>query len=169
MKRWWCVAALCLLGAAGPALAQDEPRGDELKKMYDQALDQLKSAQQRKNQLATDNDRLKGKLAAVQQQLDAANAAMGDLHKQLDVANGGLGDLQRQLDGANLTLADLRREASAFAERTYYLRSHYAAWQEFMELQPELASRWNSFLEDGPSALPDDMRQLLEPHLSPTE
>ena len=33
------------------------------------------------------------------------------------------------------------------AERTYFLRSHFAAWQGFVGRYPELKARWKHFLE----------------------
>jgi len=63
-------------GGAGIARAQDEPKPDQLKRMYDDALAQLKQAQDRKNELAAENDKLNAKLTDLQKQLDAASAPL---------------------------------------------------------------------------------------------
>ena len=51
MLRHFC-ALVVLCFTAFPALAQDAPTPEQLKKMYDDALAQLNAAQTRKNELA---------------------------------------------------------------------------------------------------------------------
>jgi predicted nuclease with TOPRIM domain len=119
-------AGLLVLGAlavAGPALAQDVPNPDELKKQYDEAVEQLKAAQDRKSELAAENEKLQARIA----------------------------DLERRL-------SERDREVAGFAERTWYYRAQYAAWQRFIERYPQMKQRWMSFLEagalEGPSRPP---------------
>lgn len=108
------MAATMLLGPAGTVWADEEVKPEQLKSMYDSALAQLRAAQDRKNQLASENEQLQAKLS----------------------------DLQKQLD-------DARQQAGAAAEKTFYLRSHHAAWQDFLRLNPGIRVRWEAFLEKG--------------------
>ncbi len=71
--RWLCVIALVVAFSGGVSLA-DDVKPDQLKKMYDEAVAQLQSAQDRKNELAMENEKLTAKLAEMQKQLDAAHA-----------------------------------------------------------------------------------------------
>lgn len=112
------IAALLASLAFGPAaIADDTP--EQLHKMYDDALKELKAAQERKNQLAEENDKLKTQVA----------------------------DLQKQLAAATQQANDLKREQTEQADKTFYLRSHYAAWEAFLRQYPELLGRWKAFLE----------------------
>jgi septal ring factor EnvC (AmiA/AmiB activator) len=103
------------------AFAQDEPKPEQLKKMYDDALVQLRQAQDRKNELAAENDKLNAKIA----------------------------DLQKQLDGAKAHVEEVNRQAASYADKTFFLRSHYAAWRRFIQRYPKLEAEWRVFLEGG--------------------
>ena len=134
----WAVTAIALtIGVAGTGLvlAQDANNPDQLKKLYADALAQLKAAQDRKNELATQNEQLAAKAAELQKQLDQARGEMLEL---------------RRLDAEN-------------AERSFYLRSHQAAWQTFVDRYPELKARWKSFLEKDVLAAGNDLPDLLDP------
>ena len=112
------IAALLASFAFVPkALAQESP--EQLQRKYDDLLKELKAAQERKNQLAEENDKLK---ATVE-------------------------DLKKQLAAANQQANDLKREQTEQADKTFYLRSHYAAWQAFLRQYPELLGRWKAFME----------------------
>ena len=116
----WVVAGLLVLAAsAWSAAGQEAPKYDDLKKMYNDAVGSLKSAQEAKNQLATENEKLAKQVAELQKQLEAAN-------KERD---------------------ELQRQANTHAERTFNLRSHYAAWQEFLKKYPALHAKWKVFLD----------------------
>ncbi len=132
MRRFlW--AGILLLSAAA-VLGQDELKPDQLKKMYDEALVQLNKAQDRKNELQTENDRLNARLA----------------------------DLQKQLDATKAKLDDANREAGEFAQKTFYLRAHYAAWRMFIERFPNLKQQWEIYLEDGSSS-PRKWPDVMDP------
>lgn len=129
-------AAVALVGVcAGGAVAagQDNPAPDQMRKMYDDALAQLKAAQERKNQLAAENEKLG-------QQLEAAR-------KELAAAAG--------------RLDELRRADADHAEKTFFLRSHYMAWQQFVGADAGLAGRWRAFLGSDYLAGPRDAGGLL--------
>lgn len=100
-------------------LAQEAPKYEELKKMYDSALGSLKASQEAKNQLATKNEELTKQVAELQKQLDAAS-------KERD---------------------ELQRQTAQHAEKTFNLRTQHAAWQEFLKRYPTLAAKWKVFLE----------------------
>ena len=124
----WVAAALVL--SAGFALAQESSSPEQLKKLYDDALAQLKAAQDRKNELAQQNEQLTAKV----------------------------GELQKQLDQVKGEVLDLKRRDAESAEKSFFLRSHFAAWQGFVDRYPELKARWKHFLEaellNGQSDLP---------------
>jgi chromosome segregation ATPase len=124
--------SVALLLMANFALGQDEPRPEQLRKMYDDALAQLKQAQDRKNELAAENDRLNAKVTELQKQLEAAKARVDEVN----------------------------RAAAGYAEKTFFLRSQYAAWREFIRRYPKIEAEWRVFLEGdalGPQRLPDVM------------
>jgi cell division protein FtsB len=111
---WVTVLAACILAPTAPSFAQDGATLDQMKKMYQDALGQLKSAQDRKSELANENAKL--------------TAHIADLEKQLDT---------------------FRHQAAGEAERTFFLRSRFAAWEEFMKQYPDLLERWKFWLKDG--------------------
>ena len=115
--RIWVVAALLL--SAGWVLAQDAPKPEQLKKMYDDALAQLKAAQDRKTELAQQNEQLTAKV----------------------------GGLTKELDGLRAEMVELKRRDADSAERSFYLRSQYAAWQSFLDRYPEMKAKWNVFMD----------------------
>jgi len=111
------------------SLAQDTAANpDELNRKYQDALNQLKAAQDRKNELANENEKLKARIA--------------ELEKQAE---------------------DSKRTAATYADQTYFLRSHYAAWQGFIKRYPQLAERWKAFLESDLLAVPWRVPDPLEP------
>ena len=128
----WAVTAVAL--TAGFCYAQDA-NPEQLKKLYDDALAQLKAAQDRKNELATQNEQLAAKLAELQKQLDAARGEM----------------------------LELKRQDAENAEKTFYLRSHHAAWQTFVDRYPELKARWKQFMEKDVLAVGNELPELVDP------
>jgi hypothetical protein len=65
-----------------PALAQDQNNPDVLKKELADSLAQLKAAQDRKNELATENEKLKARMAAMQKDLDECRRAQATWSEQ---------------------------------------------------------------------------------------
>jgi len=133
MWRVFWVSVL-LLSVANVARGQDEPRPEQLRKMYDDALAQLKQAQDRKNELAADNDKLNAKVA----------------------------DLQKQLDAAKSRVDEVNRAAASYADKTFFLRSHYAAWREFIRRYPKIDAEWRAFIE-GDALGPERLRDVFDP------
>ena len=73
--RLLLVAAI-IFSTTGWAAAQDQGGNvDELNRKYQDALAQLKAAQDRKNELATENEKLNARLTEMQKQMD-------DSHRQ---------------------------------------------------------------------------------------
>jgi predicted nuclease with TOPRIM domain len=136
LTRAVAAAALAagLLGSTY-VLAQDANNPEQLKKLYNDALTQLKAAQDRKNELATQNEQLTAKV----------------------------GELQKQLDQARSEMLELKRQDADNAEKSFYLRSHHAAWQTFVERYPELKMRWKQFLEKDVLAANNELPELLDP------
>ena len=113
------VGAALVTGGSGAARAQEPPKYDDLKRMYDAAVASLKAAQDSRNELAKRNE---------------------ELGKQVEALQKQLADVGRERD-------ELARQAAGHAEKTYELRSNLAAWQEFMKRYPTLHARWKVFLE----------------------
>jgi septal ring factor EnvC (AmiA/AmiB activator) len=135
MRRYvWLIAALFLL--AGTALAEDKPNPDQLKKAYEDTLAQLKEAQNSKNDLAKENEKL---------------------GKQLE-------DVKKQLAGAQGQIENLKRDISDNDQKTFYLRSYQAAWENFMRAHPDLIVRWKLFLGDDVLAVPQERQPLFDPN-----
>lgn len=115
--RTWALLALLL--SATVAVGQDAPKPEQLKKMYDDALAQLKAAQDRKTELAQENEQLKVQLA----------------------------EATKEVDRLRNEMVVLKRNDADVAERTFFLRSQYAAWQTFLAGHADLKARWELFLE----------------------
>jgi len=62
----WVLTIAMLLAMTGASVAQETNNLDELKKNLADALNQLKAAQDRKNELATENEGLKHKVAELE-------------------------------------------------------------------------------------------------------
>jgi uncharacterized membrane protein YgaE (UPF0421/DUF939 family) len=139
--RQWIVRSLlaglgsALLVPAPAARADDEPKPEQLKQMYQDALAQLKSAQERKTQLAAENEQLKARVA----------------------------DLETRMQAEREKSAELEKQAGAYAEKTLFLRSHYAAWQEFLRRYPRMQIRWRVFLENDMLPPRNDLPVLVDP------
>jgi DNA repair exonuclease SbcCD ATPase subunit len=132
--RWWICAVLLIVFSAQPLLAQEEPKPEQLRKQLDDALANLKSAQDRKNELAGENDKLKERLA----------------------------DLEKQLAAAQERLQSQQRDIDEFAEKTFFFRARYAAFEEFIAHIPGLAPRWNAFLQNTFLNIPHDLPELFD-------
>jgi chromosome segregation ATPase len=132
------VSVAALFSTTGAALAQDNPNPEQMKKAYEAAQEQLKAAQERKNQLAAENETLKANVAELKKQLEAANARM----------------------------EDMKRVDAEHAEKSFFLRSHYMAWKNFVEMYPEVLSRWRSFLGNefitAPTTAPSGVSEIVD-------
>lgn len=76
--RFFALVVASSLACVAPVIAQAQPSPDQLKKMYDDAMNQLRAAQDRKNELANENQQLKAKLAETEAKLAAARTEIDD-------------------------------------------------------------------------------------------
>jgi predicted nuclease with TOPRIM domain len=66
------LVAAVVVATAGLTQAQDQPNPEELNRKYQDALTQLKAAQDRKNELATENEKLTARVAELEKQIEQA-------------------------------------------------------------------------------------------------
>lgn len=118
------IAMFVLMTSTSIASAQNTPSIEQLQKSYDEAMVQLKAAQDRKNELALENQKLTRRLAELEQQG-----------------------------------ADVKLKLEALENRAYFLREHYAAWHDFLRLNPPIAAMWSTFFNS--SGNPRSMTDLL--------
>jgi hypothetical protein len=138
--RWIC-CALAILAFAAPSWA-DDVKVDDLKKLYNDTLSQLKTAQDRKAELAADNQ----KLAAQNKKLAAR-----------------VSELEKQAQQQTAQIASLKEETGVLTDDSLFFRSHYLYWLEFVTGNPDVGGRWDLFLStlvpvgmgDAPPALID--------------
>ncbi|HEX8323147.1 MAG TPA: hypothetical protein VF595_04460 [Tepidisphaeraceae bacterium] len=103
--------AIALFATAAAAIAQaPNPEQQDL-------LNQLRAAQDRKNELATENNKLRKQLT--------------DLEKKV---------------------AEQSDQLSTLDNRAYYLREHYAAWEQFLDNNPAVRSMWLAFFSNAAAA-----------------
>lgn len=121
MRGYVYVMAMLLL--IGPAAARAD---EQLKKAYDNALVQLKAAQDRKAELVKENESLAAKVE----------------------------ELKKELAGNQVQLESLKREIANNDDRTFFLRSYHAAWQGFIRRYPEVMGRWKVYLGDSIMSIP---------------
>jgi hypothetical protein len=112
----FCLALTLLTGVA---LGDDDVKPQDLKKLYNDALNQLKAAQDRKSELATQNQRM------------AMRAA----------------ELEKEIRFQTAQIEDLKRQAAGWAEKTYFLRTHYAAWAQFLSVNDSIKSQWDRYIQ----------------------
>ena len=126
-----------ILMLSGISYAADTPTPDQLKKMYDDALVQLKSAQDRKNELAKENEDLKAKTE----------------------------ELTKDLAASQAQVQDLKRDVADNAGRDFYLRAYHAAWENFLHQYPEVLEKWKLFMQSDVAAVSTKTPALLDPGL----
>jgi septal ring factor EnvC (AmiA/AmiB activator) len=135
MRGLTFVFVMILLATPTISLADDPVKPEQLKKAYDDALVQLKAAQDRKAELAKENE--------------ALTAKVEELKKQL-------AESQTQIDSMKKQIADND-------ERTFDLRSYHAAWQNFIRRYPEVMARWKLYLGDSILSVPQEIPDVINP------
>src|ERR1700722_10166915 len=134
--RWLTlVMAMVLLISAGISRGDEPVKPEQLKKADDDALVQLKAAQDRKAELAKENETLAAKVE----------------------------ELKKQLAESGTQVDSLKREIADNDERTFYLRSYHAAWQSFIRRYPEVMARWKIYLGNSVLTVPDSLPDVLNP------
>ena len=109
---WGFVALACTV-AAPPTHAQNSDL-EGLKRAYDDTLAQLRSAQDRKNELAIENEKLRAELTTLKSQLTTEQQKIATLQSQLDV----------------------------LLDRSYAARSTQAAFGTFLRANPQARKLW---------------------------
>jgi hypothetical protein len=72
-------------------------------------------------------------------------------------------DLQKQLQAANALNDQLRRQTIDFADKTYFLRSYYAAWLQFVATRPTVKVDWDLFLNNAMPLTPASEAPFIDP------
>lgn len=140
---------LCLVmltsGAAAVARAQDGNNPDVLKKELAETLAQLKAAQDRKSELATENEKLKQQMAALQKEVDETRRAQSAWGEQ------------------TYALRAHRQAWDVFVARHPHLR---AQWELFLELGPVVAE--NEMPTWGTTEIPATTQAATQPSSTTT-
>ena len=68
--------AITMLLAPGFVLAQQELTSDQLRRMYDDAVAQMKTTQDRRNELARDSEKLRARITELEKELEDTRAQM---------------------------------------------------------------------------------------------
>ena len=80
--RWICVFVAAVIALEVPCvLAQEGLSSDQLRRMYDDAVVQLKTAQDRRNELARENEKLRSRLI----QLDAIQKELEKVQREANL------------------------------------------------------------------------------------
>jgi regulator of replication initiation timing len=133
--RWSAFGMAAVLLFAQVTVAQEQPKLEQLERDYKSALDQLSAAQKRKNELATENEKLVQEIES----------------------------LKAQLQTSQEKVTDLERKAEKVAERTFFYRSYYAAFNQFLRLYPHIMARWQVFMENDLLTAPRPSEHLADP------
>jgi septal ring factor EnvC (AmiA/AmiB activator) len=124
-----------LLMACATLLGADDVKPEDLRRLYDDTKRELSIAQDRKAELATENARLTARVA----------------------------ELEKQLKEQTVQCDDARRQAAALARSTYFLRTHYAAWVQFLQFYPMIRLQWDLFLDRVPPLSPELEMPPMDP------
>ena len=76
------LAGLLLLAICSPVLGDGDVNADQLKRMYDDAVAQLRAAQDRRNELAKENEKLSSTIKDLQKQAQDAKAEAQTMAEQ---------------------------------------------------------------------------------------
>jgi septal ring factor EnvC (AmiA/AmiB activator) len=109
---------LCVLCFGGMARAQEVKPEDQTKKL-EELEKVLKDAQDRRADLARENQKLTAQIA----------------------------ELKKETDAQAAQIKDLQHQAADFADRTLFLGSHYEAWKQFIAANPEIRTQWELFIK----------------------
>lgn len=105
----------------------------ELRRMYDDVVAQLKQAQERKLELATENERLLAERDSLTARVAALEAEVEQLKGRVAAAESS------RLAG--------EQEAARLAGRSWEMRSILAAWEAFLSSDTALRRRWDAYVQ----------------------
>jgi hypothetical protein len=77
--------------------------------------------------------------------LDQTRAELKTAQDRKAELSARVNDLQRINQAQAVQLDDLKRKAAAFADRTLFLSAEYAAWTQFINLNPTVKMQWAIF------------------------
>ena len=89
-------------------------------------------------------------------QLKAAQDRKAELSARVD-------SLEKQLQEATAQNELLKRQAADFADKTFFLRSYYAAWLQFIATRPGLKVDWDVFLNSAVPLSPAVQTPMADP------
>lgn len=79
MRRCSAIVFASLLLMPAALSAQEELSSDQLRRMYDDALAQMRTAQDRRNELARENEKLRARIAQLEKELQMAQSQVTDI------------------------------------------------------------------------------------------
>jgi len=130
--RTCLIVAMAILFLAKPGFGEDI-KPEQIKRMYDDALAQLKAAQDRKAELSRENEVLNAKLA----------------------------EMQKQLAESQDQVTLLKRQVASHDDKTFTLRAYLAAWEMFLRHHPVLQAQWDAYVGHSVLNWPADLPDLL--------
>lgn len=131
-----CFLMLTIIALSGGsrALAQDQNSPEELNRKYQEALAQLKSSQDRKNELATENEKLTARVAELEKKLEEARRESANIAEKT---------FQLRMQYASWD-AFLRRHPLLFQQWKVFLTSNPLAlpssWPEMVDVTAPLGA-----------------------------
>jgi hypothetical protein len=100
----------------------------------------------------------------IKKMYDDALVRMKDAQERKNALAAQLADVQKQLDTTQAKLDEANRAAADYARKTFFLRAHYAAWQEFIRHYPAIERQWEIFLAGGTrsTTAPSTTQELID-------
>jgi len=77
--------------------------------------------------------------------LDQTRAELKSAQDRKAELSARVNDLEKMNQAQAAQLDDLKRKAAAFADRTLFLSTQYAAWAQFISLNPMVKMQWSIF------------------------
>ena len=88
-------------------------------------------------------------------------------HAQLDVLKAQVADLKKQIEQMQGRMEEMKRVDAEHAEKTFFLRSHYAAWKAFINQYPDLMARWKLYIRNDFLTTPKELPEGVNPEWPP--
>jgi septal ring factor EnvC (AmiA/AmiB activator) len=57
-------------------------------------------------------------------------------------------ELESQIQAQNTQINDLKREVAAFSDKTFFLRTQFMAWEQFILANAAIKMQWDYFLQN---------------------
>ena len=119
------LAGLLLLAICSPVFGDGEVNVDQLKRMYDDAVAQLRAAQDRRNELAKENEKLSGQIRDLQKHAQDAKSeaqTLADRTYNMRLEYGAFHDFLKRYPGLdvrwrNFMCSDLLRDSECILDQ----------------------------------------------------